>query len=201
MVAVSKSVAAARLRVAVEAGIRTFGENRVQEAQSKVDEVPNAHWHMVGRLQSNKARRAAELFDVVESVDSIALAERLAVFAHDARAGRPLPVYLQVNVDRDRSKGGFDPDAMPAAVAAIAGVPGLELRGLMTVGRQVDRAEDARLTFRALRELSERLRDDEPHLGAGLSMGMSDDFEAAVEEGATVVRVGRAIFGERPVTA
>ena len=158
-----------------------------------------AKWHLIGHLQSNKATRAAQLFDVIESVDSISLAQRLAAAAHDARDGRPLPVYLQVNVDRDPDKQGFDPDALAGELPQIAGLPGLELAGLMTVGRLVDRAEDARRTFRRLRELSVQLRGHEPRLGAGLSMGMSDDFEVAVEEGATLVRVGRALFGERPL--
>ena len=162
-------------------------------------EVPAAKWHLIGHLQSNKARRAAQLFDVIESVDSISLAQRLATAAHDARDGRLLPVYLQVNIDRDPDKAGFDPGAVADDLPQIAGLPGLELAGLMTVGRLVDSVEDARPTFARLRELSMRLRVDEPRLGAGLSMGMSDDFEVAVEEGASVVRIGRAIFGERPL--
>jgi pyridoxal phosphate enzyme (YggS family) len=197
-VAASKSVSADRLRAALAAGITTFGENRVQEAEAKVAEVPGARWHMIGRLQSNKARRAAQLFDIVESIHSFAVAERLSRAAQNARHGRPLPVYLQVNVDRDPDKQGFDPDDLAVDLPALAGLPGLELAGLMTVGRLVDRAEDARPTFRALRDLSERLRSKESRFGPGLSMGMSDDFEVAVEEGATVVRVGRALFGERP---
>lgn len=152
---------------------------------------------MIGRLQSNKAMRAARLFDVVESVDSIALAERLSNAVPEARDGRSLPVYLQVNIDRDPDKQGFDPDDLAAALPSIAGLRWLELAGLMTVGRLVERAEDARRTFRALRELGERLRAADSRLGPGLSMGMSDDFEVAVEEGATMVRIGRALFGER----
>jgi PLP dependent protein len=176
----------------------TFGENRIQEAQAKAPEIPGARWHLVGHLQSNKAARAVELFEVIESVDSVALARRLAVLAHDAREGRPLPVYLQVNIDRDPRKSGFDPGHVERALAEIVPAPGLEVRGLMTVGRLVDRPEDARGTFRGLRELSEHLRGREVRLGPGLSMGMTDDFEVAVEEGATVVRIGRALFGERP---
>jgi pyridoxal phosphate enzyme (YggS family) len=198
LVAASKSVDADRLRAAVAAGITTFGENRVQEAHAKMELVSGVRWHMIGRLQSNKATKAAQLFDVVESVDSLALAERLAEASHDTRDGRALPIYLQVNVDRDPHKAGFDPDNLALSLSALSSLPGLELAGLMTVGRLVERAEDARPTFRALRELSERLRDQEPRLGPGLSMGMSDDFEVAVEEGATLVRIGRALFGERP---
>jgi uncharacterized pyridoxal phosphate-containing UPF0001 family protein len=126
----------------------------------------------------------------------VELARRLARLAHDA--GRaPYPVYLQVNVDDDAAKAGFSAAAVEAALPEIATLPGLELRGLMTVGRLAARPEDARRTFVALRELADRLRDTEPRLGAGLSMGMSDDFELAIEEGASVVRIGRALFGER----
>ncbi len=152
---------------------------------------------MVGHLQSNKAARAAGIFDVIQSVDSAELARRLGGLAHDARDGRPLPVYLQVNVDRDPEKQGFEPQGLEAELPVVADIAGLEISGLMTVGRLVDLPEDARSTFRGLRELSDRLRKAEPRLGAGLSMGMSDDFEVAVEEGATVVRVGRALFGDR----
>jgi pyridoxal phosphate enzyme (YggS family) len=182
----------------VAAGITTFGENRVQEAQGKVDAIPGASWHMIGRLQANKVRRAAQLFDVVESVDSLALAEKLGSAAYDGPERRPLPIYLQVNVDRDPDKQGFDPDELADLLPTLSELPGLELAGLMTVGRFVESAEEARPTFRRLRELSDRLRTGQARLGAGLSMGMSDDFEVAVEEGSTVVRVGRAIFGERP---
>jgi pyridoxal phosphate enzyme (YggS family) len=154
------------------------------------------HWHLVGHLQSNKAGRAVELFESVHSVDSVDLAERLSRRA--LAAGKaPYSVYLQVNVDRDAAKAGFSVSELEAAVAQIAALPGLELRGLMTVGRLVAQPVDARPTFSALREVSERLSAADPRLGPGLSMGMSDDFEIAIEEGATVVRVGRAIFGER----
>jgi pyridoxal phosphate enzyme (YggS family) len=190
-------VSATRLRAALAAGIATFGENRVQEAESKAPDVPGATWQMVGHLQSNKAARAARLFEVIQSVDSTELARRLGALAHDARDGRPLPIFLQVNVDQDPDKTGFLADGLEAELPVLAGVDGLEILGLMTVGRLFHGPDDARPTFRALRELSVRLRRIDPRLGAGLSMGMSDDFEVAVEEGATVVRIGRAIFGSR----
>lgn len=140
-----------------------------------------------------------ELFECIESVDSIELARRIDRFA--VASGRvPYPVYLQVNVDDDAAKAGFSADAVEAALPEIGALPGLELRGLMTVGRLVSTPEEARPTFVALRELGERLRRMEPRLGVGLSMGMSDDFEIAIEEGATVVRSGRAIFGDRMLT-
>jgi pyridoxal phosphate enzyme (YggS family) len=181
----------------VAAGLTLFGENRVQEALAKAGEVPGATWHLVGPLQSNKARRAVETFAVVETVDSVELAERLGRIALET--GRaPLPVLLQVNVDADPAKAGFAPAALRGAMPGLLAVEGLRVDGLMTVGRLVDDAEAARPTFAALRELSRELRAGWPALGGALSMGMTDDFEVAVEEGATIVRVGRALFGERP---
>jgi hypothetical protein len=197
LVAVSKTVDASRLRAAVAAGLTLLGENRVQEAESKAPSVPGARWHLIGPLQSNKARRAVELFDVVESVDSVDLARRLDRLA--AEAGRaPLGVYFQVNVDLDDAKAGFAPESLGADLPVLLEMRNLRPLGLMTVGRLVDTAEEARQTFAGLRELSARLREGTSGLGAGLSMGMSDDYPVAVEEGATVVRVGRALFGTRP---
>ena len=193
------------MNAAVQAGLELFGENRVQEAAAKIPLVAQARWHLVGALQSNKARRAVELFASVESVDSVDLARRLDRHAGDlvdAGSSRPwvdrLPIFLQVNVDADPRKAGFQPEAIRGALRDVLSLPRLEVLGLMTVGRLVAAADQARPTFVRLRELSERLRADEPRLGAELSMGMSDDFEVAVEEGATVVRIGRAIFGDRP---
>jgi pyridoxal phosphate enzyme (YggS family) len=177
-----------------------LGENRVQEAAAKVPALAGPGrpaWHLVGPLQANKARRAVELFDVLEAIDSVALVARLDRLAGELRPGRRLPIFLQVNVDRDPAKAGFEPSALAAALAAIGRPRNVELTGLMTVGRVGARPEDARPTFRHLRELSEWARVAAPVLGTGLSMGMSDDFEPAIEEGATVVRVGRALFGER----
>jgi len=194
---VTKGVDVGRLRLAVAAGMSVFGENRVQEADAKVGEVTGARWRLVGHLQSNKARRAVEIFEQIQSVDSAALATRLDELATE-RGSDALGIYLQVNVDRDPAKAGFDPDGLAAGIGRLADLGQLRLLGLMTVGRLTASAADIRLTFTRLRQLSDRLRDVEPRLGDGLSMGMSDDFELAVEEGATVVRVGRAIFGERP---
>ena len=186
-----------RIRAAVELGLTDMAENRVQEAEAKVADLPPAHWHLVGHLQANKAARAIALFETIHSVDSLDLARRLSRLAGEA--GRaPLPIYLEINVDRDPAKSGMAVAELEAALPEMATLPGIELRGLMTVGRLAARPDDARPTFVALRTLSERLRRDQPQLGAGLSMGMSDDFEIAVEEGATVVRIGRAVFGERP---
>jgi pyridoxal phosphate enzyme (YggS family) len=203
LVAVSKTVPASRLRAAVAARLTTFGENRVQEAEAKVADVPGATWHLVGPLQSNKAKRALATFEVLESVDSLELAVRLDRLAAEVRPGGRVPVFLQVNVDRDPAKAGFEPASLEATAAAIGDLPRLEVRGLMTVGRLVERPEEARATFVALRELAEGIRAETrgggapPWLGPELSMGMSDDFEVAIEEGATIVRIGRALFGHR----
>jgi hypothetical protein len=198
LVAVSKTVPADRLRAAVAAGLGLLGENRVQEALGKVDMVPGAAWHLIGPLQANKARRAVAAFAMIETVDSRALAGRLDRLAAELRPGRPLPVLLQVNVDADPAKAGFRADELRGALPDILELGGLDIRGLMTVGRLVADGEAARPTFVALRRLSEALRHDEPRLGPELSMGMSDDFPVAIEEGATLVRIGRALFGERP---
>jgi hypothetical protein len=198
LVAVSKTVPADALRDAVAAGLDLLGENRVQEAVAKVPEVPGARWHLVGPLQSNKAHPALEVFDAIESVDSVKLGARLDRLVPGTRPGRRYPVLVQVNVDLDPAKAGFAPEAVDAAMADLVGLPHLELRGLMTVGRLTADPGEARRTFAGLRELAERCRSRWPELGPELSMGMSDDFEVAIEEGATIIRVGRALFGERP---
>jgi len=194
-VAVSKTFDADVVGAAVAAGLTTLGENRVQEAEAKAPLLPDAvEWHLVGGLQSNKAARAIALFDVIQSVDSVALAQRLDRLAD----GRQARVLLQVNVDADDAKGGFTPASVADALPEVLALPGLRVEGLMTVGLLVGDAEAARPTFVRLRELSERLRASSPGLGRELSMGMTDDFEVAVEEGSTIVRVGRALFGSRP---
>jgi len=207
LVAVTKTVPADRIRAAVAAGLTVLGENRVQEAEAKMPLVSGATWHLVGPLQSNKARPAVETFDVIESVDSVALAGRLDRIVRDVRglaavgpvpdAGR-LAVLLQANVDDDPAKAGFERDELAAALGSLLDLGALRIDGLMTVGRLVDDREAARPTFRRLRELAIELRAAEPRLGPELSMGMTDDYPVAIEEGATIVRVGRALFGERP---
>lgn len=196
LLAVSKTVHADDLRDAVAAGLDLLGENRVQEALAKAPDVPGARWQLIGPLQGNKARRAMELFDSIQSVDSLPLAERLHRLSEE-RPGIPYPVLLQVNVDDDPAKAGFLPAALHEAVGRLGDLHGLEIRGLMTIGRLVDDPEAARPTFQRLRALSESLRGSRAPIGPALSMGMTDDFEVAVEEGATIVRVGRALFGER----
>jgi pyridoxal phosphate enzyme (YggS family) len=200
VVAVTKTVGPEDIREAATAGVWAFGENRVQERQSKAAALADVRgeWHLVGPLQSNKARRAIELFDVIESVDSLELARRLDRIAGEERAGTAMRILLQVNVDDDPSKSGYRPEVLERELGAVLELPNVEVGGLMTVGRQVGSPEEARPTFAALRSLSERLRTSDPRLGVVLSMGMSDDYPVAVEEGATIVRIGRAIFGARP---
>lgn len=197
LVAVSKTVPADRLAAAVAAGLDVLGENRVQEAAAKIPLLPGARWHLVGPLQGNKARRAVELFSVVETVDSVDLARRLDRLAAEVRPGDPLPVLLQVNVDADPAKAGFPPGNLGPVLPGLLALPHLRVDGLMTIGRLTADPAGARGTFAALRELAARLRGAHPGLGPALSMGMSEDYAVAVEEGATIVRVGRALFGER----
>ena len=203
LVAISKTVPVERLRLAQAAGHDLLGENRVQEAAGKIPLLAPAGWHLVGHLQKNKAAKAVELFDAIESVDSVALATRLArlVGERGSRAGERLPVYLQVNVDDDPAKAGFSAATLDRELAAVLDLPQLDVRGLMTVGWLTGGGTAARPTFARLRELSGRLCAADDRLGPGLSMGMTDDYEVAIEEGSTLVRVGRALFGERPAPA
>jgi len=191
LVGVSKTVDADRVRRAVAAGLPALGENRVQEAEEKIAALGRpVPWHLVGHLQSNKVRDALELFDVIHSLDRLELAREC-----DRRArlrGRPVAVLLQVNVGGEASKGGFAPQEVGAAVETVAALDHLQLRGLMTIPPPVERPEEARGWFRTLAQLAKR------HGVGELSMGMSADFEVAIEEGATMVRVGTAIFGLRP---
>ena len=192
LIAVTKTVAPPDVERAFRLGVRHFGENRVQEAEGKLAALahlrPRITWHMVGHLQSNKARKALALFNMVESVDSLPLAQELS-----RRAVKPLPILLEVNVAGEASKSGFRPETVAEAVQSVARLPNLELRGLMTVAPLASDPEQVRPVFRRMRALRDALGLAE------LSMGMSDDFEVAIEEGATMVRIGRALFGERPV--
>jgi pyridoxal phosphate enzyme (YggS family) len=199
LVAVSKTHPAARVQAAIDAGLTVLGENRVQEAEAKVAATRGGTWHLIGPLQSNKARRAIETVDMIQSVDSLELARRLDRIAEEVRAGTPMPILLQVNVADDPAKAGFEPSEAIESAADLVALPNLRVEGLMTIGRLDPDPEAARPAFTALRELSARMRDaTDGKLGSALSMGMSDDFEVAVEEGSTIVRVGRALFGERP---
>jgi pyridoxal phosphate enzyme (YggS family) len=190
LVTVTKTIAPTLIRRAFEVGIRHFGENRVQEAQSKIEKLsslrPPATWHMVGHLQTNKAKLAVGLFDMIQSIDSVKLAE--AISRH---AQRNIPILIQVNVVEEASKSGFSLDKVSSAVKEIARLPRLEIKGLMTIAPLTSDPEEVRPVFKQLRLLRDSLGLEH------LSMGMTDDFEVAIEEGATIVRIGRAIFGER----
>lgn len=200
LIAVTKTVLAEQVREAFEAGLRVFGENRVREGAAKIAELgnmPGTAWHLIGHLQSNKVKPAIEAFNVIESVDSARLAERID---RQAATIRPtVPVLLEVNIAGEEAKGGFSADELREAVPQLLRLPHVELRGLMTVAPLTSDSEEARPVFRALRLLRDELRDKYPLPGFGeLSMGMSNDYRVAILEGATMVRIGRALFGERP---
>ena len=196
LVAVSKGQPPDAVRGAVEAGQWVFGENRVQEAKAKIGQCPGqAHWHMIGHLQSNKARDAVHFFEMIESIDSLPLATEVNKWAE--KAAKTMRVLLEVNVAGESSKFGYNADRLLDEFLQVNALPKIEVHGLMTVAPWAQEAEKVRPVFRRLRELKEEC---EQKLGAPLphlSMGMSSDFEVAIEEGATMIRLGRAIFGER----
>ena len=199
LLAVSKTQPPQAVRVALAAGQARFGENYVAEALDKMaalaDLRPRLEWHLIGPLQSNKTRAVAERFDWVHSVDRLRIAERLS--AQRPPDLPPLQVCLQVNISGEDSKSGLAPAEVPALARAVAGLPGLRLRGLMAIPEPASDVEAQRRPHRALRELLEALRRDGLELDT-LSMGMTADLEAAVAEGATIVRIGTAVFGARP---
>ena len=190
LVAVTKKIDVPAIKAAFDAGVADFGENRVQEAQPKIERLENLRprltWHMVGHLQTNKAKTAVNIFDIIHSVDSLRLAEELS-----RRSQRDLSVLIEVNITGEETKSGFPKNDANGAITRIARLPNIVIEGLMTIAPWVNNAEQVRTVFRQLRQL----RDAQglKHL----SMGMTDDFEVAIEEGATLVRIGRAIFGER----
>ncbi|MGA8232400.1 MAG: YggS family pyridoxal phosphate-dependent enzyme [Candidatus Acidiferrales bacterium] len=223
LVAVTKTFPAEAIRAAYELGVRHFGENRVQEFESKERglDCPEATWHLIGHLQGNKARRAAQLFHRIDSVDSVALAQKLDRLMNevpDAAEEPPVPtltptpgnanrrdVLIEVRLSDEATKSGVAEAELPAVVAAIAGLSSLRLRGWMTIPPFFENPEDARPYFRRMRALRDDLwkglREGREKASAGpgvLSMGMSHDFEVAIEEGATEIRVGTALFGKRP---
>ena len=188
--AVTKKFPAAMIEEAAALGLRDFGENYVQEFETKrpaLAPIAGARFHLIGHLQANKSRKALELFDVIQTVDSLRLAERL-----NQAATTPIDVMLEVKLSPEEAKVGVSPEDLPGLVDAVRGCLNLRLRGLMTMPPWTDDAEPSRPYFRQLRELAAA------HGLAGLSMGMSHDFEVAIEEGATLVRIGTALFGRRP---
>ncbi len=197
LVAVSKGHGLQRVEEAVAAGVTLFGESKVQEAKAKIGRSSSkCRWHMIGHLQSNKARDAVHFFNMIESVDSLPLAEEINKWAD--KSAKYLPVLLEVNVAGESSKFGYKPETLLRELANLNDLKRLEIAGLMTIAPWTQEAEKARPIFRQLRELKQAC---EQILGAPLahlSMGMSGDFEIAIEEGATLVRIGTALFGERP---
>lgn len=200
LLAVSKGMPPEIVRAAADAGLALFGENKVQEAKAKIPLCPGRlRWHLIGHLQSNKCRDAVQLFEMIHSVDSVALAEEIQKFAD--KQAKTMPVLLEVNLAGEASKFGFRPDAVVEALAPINALPRVEIHGLMTIAPWTQEPEKVRPVFRQLRELKARCEDA---LGAPLphlSMGMSGDFEVAIEEGATIVRLGTSLFGPRPKQA
>jgi pyridoxal phosphate enzyme (YggS family) len=200
LVAVSKTFPALLIREAYAAGVRHFGENRVQEWDTKQPEVADlrATWHLVGHLQRNKASRALSLFHTVDSLDSLPLAEKLDRAAADSRI---VPVLIEVRLDPAVSKSGCLPAELSRFAEGVLLMPNLDLRGLMTIPPESANLDEARVVFRKLRELRDALSKQLNRSLPELSIGMSHDFEVAIEEGATQVRVGTALFGARPPLA
>jgi len=196
LVAISKTHNAEKVHAAYEAGQSLFGESRVQEARVKIPQLPsNLCWHFVGHLQKNKIRHALPLFELIHSVDSLALAEDINRIADED--GLHPRVLLEVNVAGEGSKFGFSPDKLRAEMESLLALPRLSILGVMTLPPLAEEAEASRKYFVQLRELRDRLQTEFHVDLAQLSMGMTQDFQTAVEEGATLVRVGTAIFGER----
>jgi len=197
---ISKTFPIDSVSQAATAGIRRFGENRVQEAESKIlhfRSLAKLEWHLVGHLQSNKAKRAAELFDVIHSVDSIRLAARLSRAC--VETGKIMSVLIQVDLGGENTKFGAEPAAVAEIVRMVSGLDGIRINGLMTIPPFFEDPDESRPYFARLRKLRDEVESELPG-GLGekhLSMGMSHDFEAAIQEGATIVRIGTAIFGTR----
>ncbi len=197
LLAVSKTFPVSDIMQAYADGQRIFGENRLQEAMEKMPRMPqDCEWHLIGPLQRNKVRKALEQgFALIQAVDSLKLASAISRIAGEL--GRTARILLEVNIDGEASKHGFTAAQLEETWDALTAQPNLEIRGLMCIPAPVDDPQDARPAFAALRQLTERLRERGPLPLPELSMGMSHDFEVAVEEGATIVRVGSAIFGKR----
>jgi len=196
LVAVTKTATVPRIREAMAAGVMIFGENYVQEARTKIEEIGKSgiQWHFIGHLQSNKAAYAVRLFDLIHAVDSVTLARELNKRA--AASGRIIECLIEVNLSQEASKFGISKERTPELAHELKDLKNISLQGLMTMPPYADDPEAARPYFIALRELREEIARSGIPLPE-LSMGMSSDFEVAIEEGATIVRVGRAIFGER----
>ena len=200
LVAASKTVDAARIRAAIAAGVTILGENYLQETRQKLGQLgrANVEWHLIGPLQRNKVRYVFDLFDMMHSLDRLELAEEINRRAE--RLGRQLPVLLEVNVGGETSKSGWTPTGLLNDISQLAALPHIQVRGLMTIPPPTPQPHEARPFFRQLRQLRDRLVQEgyDGMTFEELSMGMTADYEVAIEEGATLVRVGTAIFGPRP---
>jgi PLP dependent protein len=200
LIAVSKTHPSKVLRMAIEAGIKDLGENRVQEAEGKINELGREaiRWHLIGHLQTNKARRAVQLFDVIHSLDSVSLAKRLNHLCEEEGRAE-LPVLIQINLGEESSKTGIGEKELAGLVNAVNNCERLKLIGLMTIPPYLEDSEMVRPFFRRLRDLRDELLAQNAFSASKgeLSMGMSHDYHVAIEEGATMVRVGTAIFGAR----
>ena len=196
LVPVSKGHSPEMIREAAALGQRVFGENRVQEARIKIEQCPgNLRWHLIGHLQSNKCRDAIGLFEMIQSVDSLPLAQELNKWGE--KEAKTMPILLEVNVAGEATKFGFKPEQLLPVLTEINALPKMEIHGLMTIAPWTPEPEKVRPIFRRLRELKERCEARLEAPLAHLSMGMSGDFEVAIEEGATMVRIGTALFGPR----
>ena len=198
LVAITKTVSVEQINKAIDAGIRVVGENRVQEAWRKFQEVgKGVHWHIVGHLQTNKVKRVLQFADMIHSVDSVYLAREIQTQAE--KLDRTIEILIQVNTSREESKFGLELEATIDAIEEVSALPNLKIKGLMTIGAFLPNPEDVRPCFKLLRDLKDRV--NERKIAAvqmeALSMGMTNDYEVAIEEGSTMVRVGTAIFGKR----
>jgi len=197
LVAITKTVDVEQINEAIEAGIRVVGENRVQEAWRKFQEVgEKVHWHMVGHLQTNKVKRVLQFADMIHSVDSVYLAREIQTQAK--KLERTIEILIQVNTSGEESKFGLEPEATIGAIEEVSTLPNLKIKGLMTIGAFLPNPEDVRPCFKLLHDLKDRVNErgiTSVEIGT-LSMGMTNDYEIAIEEGSTMVRVGTAIFGE-----
>jgi len=201
LMVVTKTWPAGIIEIVVDNGIRLLGENRIQEALPKIENLAknysDLHWHMIGHLQSNKAKHALDAFDCIQSVDSLKIANRISSLAVQRETRKD--IMLEVNISGESSKFGFKPEEVMSNIETLLGLPGINLTGLMTIGPLTGDREKTRKAFREMKKLYNRLSISYPNSMKNLSMGMSDDYDIAIEEGATMVRIGRAILGPREI--
>lgn len=200
LVVVTKTWSSEIICVAADLGLSHFGENRIQEAAPKIEQIrqdyDNLSWHMIGHLQSNKARSAVEYFDFVQSIDSLKIAQKIS--NHATELQKNIDVLLEINISGESTKFGIDPEDVFKLAKEVKGLPYLDLKGLMTIGPMTDDIREVRKSFRRMKKIFDILRQQHSEQEINvLSMGMSDDYEIAIEEGSTMVRLGRAIFGSR----